>query len=120
VEVVDKLAPKDELRDSFALIRAFEWLRRQEGAILIKVWMDITFDEQGERFKQRKAEKPRKSTDADEDARGKWDKYTVAANEMFFRTSPEFAPWYIVSSEDKRYSRVNVLRLGNQLIRAEL
>lgn len=120
VEVVDKLASKEDLMASYAQVRAYEWLRRQEGAIFVKVWMDITYDEQGERFKQRKAEKPRKSTDADEDARGKWDKYTIAANEMFFRTGTDFAPWYLVSSEDKRYSRVTVLQLANQLIRADL
>jgi polyphosphate kinase 2 (PPK2 family) len=39
---------------------------------------------------------------------------------MFFRTGTDFAPWYLVSSEDKRYSRVTVLQLANQLIRADL
>lgn len=120
VEVVEKLTPKEELQASFAQIRVFEWQKHQEGTIFVKIWMDITHDEQGERFKQRKAEKPRKSTDADETARANWDKYTIAANEMFYRLSPEFAPWYIVSSEDKRYSRVTVLQLANQILREQL
>lgn len=120
VEVVEKLTPKPALEASFAEIRAFEWLRKQEGAIFVKIWMDITYEEQAERFKQRKAEKPRKSTDADEQARKKWPQYTIAANEMFHRTSTDFAPWHIVSSEDKRYSRVTVLQLTNSILRKQL
>lgn len=120
VEIVDKLTDKDALRASFAQIRGWEWQRVQEGSIVVKIWMDISYEEQDKRFKQRKADKPRKSTDADEKARASWPKYTVCANEMFYRLSPAFAPWYIVSSEDKRYSRVHVLQLVNSVMRRAL
>ena len=39
---------------------------------------------------------------------------------MFFRTGTNYAPWFIVSSEDKRYSRVNVLRIINQQLEEAL
>jgi polyphosphate kinase 2 (PPK2 family) len=32
----------------------------------------------------------------------------------------DFAPWFIISSEDKRYSRVQVMRVINQQLREAL
>jgi polyphosphate kinase 2 (PPK2 family) len=102
---------------SFGEIRAFEWLLQQQGAVLVKVWMDISKDEQKRRFEDRAKDKPWKLSDSDEVARAHWDDYTVAANEMFHLTGTDFAPWHIISSEDKRYSRVNLLRIVNQALK---
>lgn len=73
-----------------------------------------------ERFKQRKKDKPWKISDSDAVARKHWDDYTPAANEMFHRTGTDFAPWHIISSEDKRYSRITVLRVINAALREAL
>lgn len=118
VEPVMKITPPDAVQRSYAELRAFEWLLEQQGAVLVKVWMDISKDEQERRFKARAEEKPWKLSDSDEVARKHWDDYTDAANEMFHRTGTDFAPWYIVSSEDKRYSRVTLLQIANQALKA--
>jgi polyphosphate kinase 2 (PPK2 family) len=118
VERVKKLAPREDLERSYAEIRAFEWILEQQGAVLVKIWMDITKDEQWRRFLERKEDKLEKLSESDYEARKDWGKYTRFANEMFHRTGTDFAPWYIVSSEDKRYSRVTVLRVINQALRA--
>lgn len=120
VERVKKLAEKKALRDSYAEIRTFEWLLERQGCIVIKFWLDITRDEQWERFEARKREKRWKLSPSDTEARAQWDEYTEAANEMFFRTATDFAPWYIVSSEDKLYSRVTVIDVINRELRAAL
>lgn len=117
VEPVMKLTPLADVQRAYAEIRAFEWLLQQQGAVLVKVWMDITKDEQARRFEDRAKDKPWKLSDADEVARKHWDDYTVAANEMFHRTGTEFAPWHIISSEDKRYSRVTILEVANKALR---
>lgn len=117
VEPVMKITPAADVERSYAELRAFEWLLQQQGGILVKVWMDITKDEQERRFEDRAKDKPWKLTDSDEVARAHWDDYTVAANEMFHRTGTDFAPWYIVASEDKRYSRVTLLQIANQALK---
>jgi len=120
VEPVMKLTPRDAVRASYAELRTFEWLLRSQGAIIVKFWLDISKDEQLARFKSRAASKPWKLSPSDKEARKHWDDYTEAANEMFHRTGTDYAPWYIVSSEDKRYSRVTVLQTINQAIRDAL
>ena len=120
VEPVMKLTKPGDIRRSYAEIRTFEWLLTSQDAIVIKFWLDISKDEQAKRFKARAAAKPWKVSPSDKEARKHWDKYTDAANEMFFRTGTEFAPWHIVSSEDKWYSRVTVLQTINQVMKDEL
>jgi len=123
VEVVMKLAPTKELRSSYGELRMLERLLSSPAggnAIVAKIWMDITRDEQHRRFKGRAAHKPWKLSNADKEARKHWDGYTDAANEMFHRGGTQYAPWHIVSSEDKRYSRVAVLQTINQILREQL
>jgi len=120
VERVKKLAPKDELNQSYAEIRNFEWQRQQQGSVVVKFWMDITKKEQWHRFEDRKENEPQKFSQDDLDAREKWTEYTRMANAMFFRTGTKNCPWNIISAEDKRYSRVTVLQIINETLRAEL
>ena len=117
---VNKIKPKEVWRESFASLRTMDWMLEKEGGIVVKIWLDITKDEQADRFKKRAEEKPWKVSPSDAEAREKWDDYTPAANEMFYRTGTDYSPWFIISSEDKRYSRVNVLRTINQQLREAL
>lgn len=111
---VNELQPEAVWQHSYAGLRAMDWSLEQQGGVVVKLWLDITKDEQKKRFEDRAREKPWKLSPLDAEARKKWKPYTKAANEMFYRTGTEYAPWFIVSSEDKRYSRVNVLRIINQ------
>lgn len=120
VERVKELAPEKAIKKSYTEIRTFEWLLEQQGCIVIKLWLDITKDEQWKRLEDRRKHKQWKFTPDDLEAREHWDDYTSAANEMFLRTGTDYAPWYIISSEDKRYSRVTVLDIINRELRAAL
>ena len=42
--------------------------------------------------------------------REKWDQYELAVEEMLMRTSTRKAPWTVVESNDKYYSRIKVLK----------
>lgn len=117
---VNKIKPKPAWQAAYASLRTMDWMLEQEGGIVVKIWLDITKDEQARRFKKREEEKPWKVSPSDAEARSKWGSYTKAANEMFLRTGTEYSPWFIISSEDKRYSRVNVLRTINQQLREAL
>ena len=120
VEPVMGITKGEALRKSYAEIRAFEWLLCDVDTILVKFWLDITKKEQSLRFEKRAKKKPWKITESDSTARKKWDAYTDAANEMFHRTSTLCAPWYILASEDKYYSRVMVLNTINQVLKYSL
>jgi len=120
VERVKKLASPEDLDRSYTEIRTFEWLLEQQGCIVVKFWLDITKDEQWKRFEDRRKNKKWKFTPDDLEAREHWDEYTACANEMFLRTGTDYAPWFIISSEDKRYSRVTVLDVINRELKAAL
>ncbi len=120
VERVKNLTPEKAIKKSYTEIRTFEWLLEQQGCIVIKLWLDITKDEQWNRLEERRKHKQWKLTPDDLEAREHWDDYTKAANEMFLRTGTDYAPWYIISSEDKRYSRVTVLDIINSELKAAL
>lgn len=120
VEPVMGITKGLELKNSYAQLRAYEWLLSGMGYIIIKFWLDITKQEQEKRFKKREEQKPWKVSASDSLARKAWNDYTAAANEMFLRTSTLHSPWYLVSSEDKKYSRVAVLQVINHVLRENL
>ena len=82
-----------------------------EGVILVKIWLQVSSDEQLRRFESRAEDPLRKWKLTDEDWRNrkKWDQYTEAAEDMFARTDHELAPWDLVSGEHKKWARVVVL-----------
>lgn len=116
VEPVMNIINEKTLVDSYAELRAHEWLLERQGAIVVKFWMDITKDEQKKRFKDRQDEKPWKYGESDKVAREHWDDYTKHANLLFHNTGTPFCPWFILSSEDKRYSRVTSMSILNEAI----
>ncbi|MDR3613071.1 MAG: hypothetical protein P4L53_05875 [Candidatus Obscuribacterales bacterium] len=120
VEKVMKLTKPDLINESYVQMRLFEKLLTEQGIVLVKLWLDITKEEQERRFEERRKSKPWKVSKSDAIARAHWDEYTPAANELFHRTGSTFAPWHIVSSEDKRFCRVTVLQIINAQLRARL
>jgi len=111
VERVEGLATTEEWSRAFEEIVAFECMLVNEGVVLVKFWLHISSDEQLRRFEMRKGDPLRrwKITDDDWRNRDKAADYVVAAEEMFERTDHQLAPWEIVASDQKRYTRVRVL-----------
>ena len=88
----------------------------------MKFWMHIDKDEQERRFNERMSnpEKQWKITDEDWRNREKWPAYVEAADEMFLRTSTESAPWHIIPAEDKKYARLEVIRIYRDALKKAL
>ena len=61
------------------------------------------------RLREKTAYKRFKITDEDWRNRKKWPAYERAVADMIDRTSTEPAPWKIVASDDKLFSRLEVL-----------
>ena len=102
--------PNDWMR-AYDEINEFEDQLVQSGAVVVKFWMAITPDEQLRRFEERKATayKNFKITDDDWRNREKWPLYEHAVHDMIDRTSTDMAQWHVVASNDKLFSRIQVL-----------
>nr|WP_269851636.1 hypothetical protein [Methanosarcina horonobensis] len=90
--------------------------------IILKFWLHIDRETQLERFKSRlnDPEKRWKITEDDWRNRNRWEDYKIAADEMLQKTSTLGAPWIIIESRDKRYSRVKVLKTTAETLEKEL
>ena len=112
VERVEKYATPADWRRAYGEINDFERQLTDHGAIVLKFWMAVTPAVQLQRFKERERTpfKQFKITPDDWRNRKKWPDYAQAANEMLARTDMPDAPWHLVSSNDKRYARLQVLR----------
>jgi len=118
VERVEKFATIEQWTRAYDEIVQFERSLVMEGVILVKIWLQVSADEQLARFEDRGADRLRrwKLTDEDWRNRDKWDQYTVAAEDMFERTDHDLAPWDVISGEQKKWARVMVLETINQRI----
>jgi polyphosphate:AMP phosphotransferase len=112
VERVEKFCAEPDWMRAYEEINSFEEQLAESGAIVVKFWMAITPDEQLRRFGERKAtaHKQFKITEEDWRNRKKWPQYEKAVAEMIDRTSTDIAPWHVVASDDKLFSRIEVLR----------
>ena len=113
VERVEGFASEAQWRRAYSEIRDFEDQLVHHGSVVQKFWLHIHPDEQLARFKAREqtSYKKHKITDDDYRNRGRWDDYEAAINEMVARTSTSDTPWHIVPANDKRYARVEVIRI---------
>jgi polyphosphate:AMP phosphotransferase len=112
VERVEGFAAEEEWKRAFAEINEFEEQLTDHGVLVLKYWVHVTKDEQLERFKAREQtpHKRWKLTEEDWRNREKWDDYEWAVNDIVEHTSTHTAPWVLVEGNDKRYSRIKVIR----------
>jgi len=89
----------------------FERMLVRSGIRLVKYWFSITDVEQQMRFLMRIHDpmKQWKLSPMDLQSRVRWEQYTRAKEEMFFRTNIPEAPWHIVEGNDKKRARLNCI-----------
>ena len=105
VERVKKLVPKDVWSRRYDHINAFEKLLADEGTVILKFFLNISWEEQKERMQKRLAD-PKKNWKFDaEDLknRERWGDYMEAYEEALTQCSTEHAPWYVVPADHKWY-----------------
>jgi len=111
VERVEGFCAESDWMRAYDEINAFEEQLVESGVVVVKFMLAITPDEQLRRFNERKATafKNFKITDEDWRNRDKWPEYERAIGDMITRTSTDVAPWQVVASNDKMFSRIEVL-----------
>lgn len=91
-------------------IKHFEDYLYHNGIIPIKIFLNVSKDEQKERFLSRIEEKEKnwKFSMGDIAEREHWDDYMAAYQEAIKNTASKQAPWYVIPADKKWFSRLLV------------
>jgi PPK2 family polyphosphate:nucleotide phosphotransferase len=106
--------PAGELwQQRFHSIREFESHAASNGTLILKFWLNVSKDEQRERFLARidEPEKNWKFSEGDVRERQHWNRYMEAYEEALRETSRPRAPWYAIPADDKRFMRATVAKI---------
>ncbi len=106
----EKLITKDIWEDRFQDIRNFEKYLNRNGTFVIKFFLNVSKDEQKERFIERvdDPDKNWKFSTGDVKERGYWNDYMHAYEELIKNTSTEKSPWYVIPADNKSYARIAI------------
>jgi PPK2 family polyphosphate:nucleotide phosphotransferase len=99
--------------DRFESIREHEKHLARNGLVILKFWLNVSKEEQRQRFLARieEPEKNWKFSGSDVDERSFWDQYMQAFEEALNATSRPWAPWYAIPADDKPYMRLRVAQI---------
>ena len=111
VERVMGFATDEEVARFEREVVDFERMLVDSGCELIKLWFDVSADEQERRFRGRieHSDKRWKLSPMDLYARSKWYDYAKARDAMFEATSATVR-WSVVPADDKRVARLNAIQ----------
>ena len=100
-------------RERFEQIRGFEKYLAENSIHVLKFFLNVSKEEQKERFLKRinTPEKNWKFSASDAKERRFWDDYMKAYTEAIENTSTENAPWFIVPADKKWFTRVAVSQI---------
>ncbi len=101
---------KDIWKERFEQIRNFETYLSENGIHVLKFFLNVSKEEQKERFLERinRPEKNWKFSATDAKERGFWDDYMKAYEDAMEKTSTKDAPWFIVPADHKWFTRIVV------------
>ena len=102
----------------FEEINNFEKYLVNNGVIVLKFFLNVSKEEQKKRFLARLdlPEKNWKFSASDVQERQHWQDYMNAYEDIFNRTSTEWAPWYIIPADRKWYMRLVVAGIVQQTL----
>lgn len=97
----------------YTSINEFESHLARNGTVVLKFWLNVSKEEQRQRFLSRlnEPEKHWKFSESDIKERGHWDDYMHAYENLLNNTSHEHAPWYAIPADDKPYMRKTVAEI---------
>ncbi len=112
VERVEKLDSEENIQSAFNVIYNFEKELAESGIHVMKFWLNVSPEEQLNRFRKRiiMENKRWKIGERDWKNRLKLDIYNEYSKDMFRRTSFNFSPWIIIEGDNKKKARTAVMR----------
>ena len=111
VELVMGFCSEEQHRKFLEVAPEVEQYIVASGIILIKLWLEVSDDEQKRRFEARITDPIRqwKLSPMDLPSRSKWYEYSRARDMMLDATDTKWAPWYVLRSDDKKRARLNAI-----------
>ena len=96
-----ELAPEEVWKRRPGHIVAWERMLVDEGTTIVKVFLNVSKEEQRARLQERidDPEKRWKFRKSDLDVRARFDDYIAAYDDVIEQTSTEHAPWYVVPAD---------------------
>jgi polyphosphate kinase 2 len=90
----------------------FEFMLCSSGIHIIKFWFSVSQKAQARRLAERERDplKHWKLTPIDRCAQQYWHDFTAAKERMFLSTHSDWAPWFIIRSDQKKLARLNAIR----------
>ena len=109
---VDELNP-DFWQSRYESIRDFEKHLHRNGTVIIKFFLNVSKEEQKERFLERIDDplKNWKFSSFDIEERAFWDQYMNVYEEAIAQTSSTDAPWYIIPADKKWFTRIAISKI---------
>jgi PPK2 family polyphosphate:nucleotide phosphotransferase len=100
----------DIWKERFEDIVAFERYLTRNGVVVRKFFLNVSKEEQRQRFLARldEPEKNWKFALRDVEERGHWDRYMAAYEDCIANTSTAEAPWYVIPADHKWFARMVV------------
>ncbi len=110
---VKEFAPEQVWRRRYEHIRNFERLLVDEGTHLVKIYLNVSEEEQRERLQDRVDDPDErwKFRLGDLDDRALWDDYRTAFRDAIRETTTDDAPWYVVPADRKWVRNLVVARI---------
>jgi PPK2 family polyphosphate:nucleotide phosphotransferase len=116
-KIPQRLVTKDIWKERFEDISAMERYLTRNGTVILKFFLNVSKEEQRERFLER-LEEPAKNwkfSMADIGERKLWAKYQAACQDMIHHTASKQAPWIVVPADHKWFARVVI---GSSIVAA--
>jgi PPK2 family polyphosphate:nucleotide phosphotransferase len=106
--IPSKLVTKNIWRERFEDISSFERYLSRNGTLVLKFFLNVSKEEQRQRFLDRLEEPAKwwKFSMGDVAERALWDKYQAAWQDAIRHTATPHAPWHIVPADHKWFARV--------------
>ena len=94
-------------------IRNFEKHLANNGTTIVKIFLNVSQEEQKKRFLDRinEPDKNWKFAASDLSERALWPDYMKAYEEAINETSKEYAPWYVIPADNKWFARVAAIQI---------
>lgn len=107
---VKGLAPHEEWSKRYRHIREFERMLADEGTRIVKLFLNISKEEQKDRLQDRldEPDKNWKFNRGDLADRELWEDYREAYRVALQETSTDYAPWYVIPANRKWYRNLVV------------
>ena len=112
VERVMGFCTAEQARHFLEAVPLVEKAMVESEIILLKYWLEVSEQEQTRRLEARieDGRKIWKLSPMDLESYSRWYDYSRARDEMIAATDTEWAPWFVVRSDDKRRARLNIIQ----------